>query len=154
MNTQEVLTSVFIHYGSGNFNTERFDHISKNDMNTKPRTGGLWGSIYGKDNGWEAWCEAENYDKYNYGERASFKFVLKPNTRLLYIDNSNLVNEYSVEQYNALTYGGVYWYKVSKDFDAVYFDLSKNPLLYNDFYGVDCDSICVFNPDCIEEVND
>lgn len=150
MDEQEVLKSTFIHYGSGNFNSERFEYISKKDINIKPRTGGLWGSIYGKDNGWEAWCEAENYDKYNHGERAYFKFVLKPNTRLLYIDDPNLIIEYTVKQCHSFTIGGVDWYKVSKGFDAVYFDLTKCPSLYMSFYGVDCDSICVFNPDCIE----
>lgn len=154
MDGQEVLTSVFIHYGSSNFNTERFNHINKKDINVKPRTGGLWGSIYGKDGGWEAWCEAENYDKYNHGERASFKFVLKPDTRLLYIDDVKLLDDYVAKRRYLFTNGGVNWYKVSKDYDTVYFDLSKNPFLYNEFYGVDCDSICVFNPDCIEEVND
>lgn len=154
MDEQEVLASVFIHYGSGSFDNECFNHISKKDINIKPRSGGLWGSIYGKDGGWEAWCEAENYDKYNHGERTSFKFVLKPDTRLLYIDDPNLVNDYIVIRHQLIMNGGTNWYKVSKDYDAVYFDLSKNPFLYNEFYGVDCDSICVFNPDCIEEVND
>lgn len=154
MDEQEVLTSVFIHYGSGNFNNERFNHINKKDINVKPRSGGLWGSIYGKDGGWEAWCEAENYDKYNHKERAFFKFKLNPNTNLLYIDDVYVVSFYKAKKRLLSKLDYIDWFRVSQDYDAVYFDLSKNPFLYNDFYGVDCDSICVFNPDCIEEVND
>lgn len=154
MSKQEVLTSDFIHYGSGNFCIERFNHITKKDKYMKPRSGGLWASIYGKDGGWESWCEAEHYDKYNHKERAFFKFKLKPNTNLLYIDDACIVSDYKTKKklFDKLNY--IDWYRVSQDYDAVYFDLTENCSLYMDFYGVDCDSICVFNPDCIEEVLD
>ena len=148
---KSILNSTFIHYGSYSFDINKFNNICEYDIYFKPHFGGLWASIVGIEGGWRDWCEAENYDVYNHKEKGFFAFKLSPETKLLYIDKPEVIEKYNTQK-KFMCSSIIYfdWHAVSKDYDAVYFDLNANWSLYDTFYGVDCASICVFNPKCIQ----
>lgn len=50
----------FIHYGSKEFDKDRFTEIHNIPMCNKP-SGGLWASPVGVEFGWKEWCEDNDF---------------------------------------------------------------------------------------------
>lgn len=144
----------YIHYGHRHFNPNQFNEIENYEwMSTKPK-GGLWASPLVAPLTWEKWCKDEEFPYFTPDRW--FKFKLKPDTRVLYVDNveilQNLPN--APNPYGLAT---VYWekhidfVKLKEQYDAIEISLSSCGDLYNILAMWDCDSILILNKDVIIE---
>ena len=156
---------IYIHYGAERFDRSRFRNVWNRIGINKPG-GGLWGSPIEAERGWYNWCIEEEFQTERLDK--SFRFELAEGANVLYIDSdeaaTKLKEEYPArpeaifsgnELLPAITANyakyQVDWVKVSEEYDAVVY--YENSLLMRwEFYGWDCDSIVVLNPDVIREV--
>ena len=151
---------IYIHYGSDEFKLEKFKPIKNVLLSVKPK-GGLWASPIDAKLGWKKWCE-ENKIQFAKFDK-SFTFVLKPETRLLFIDDAKQLEDLPKVKNPAIFENFNLWAcldfeQLSKEYDAIEITLSEEKShnnefwggLYDKLYGWDCDSICIMNPDCIE----
>ena len=154
---------VYIHYGSSEFDKEKFVPIKNGNLESKPY-GGLWASPADSKYGWKDWCENEGFRLDDLS--SSFSFVLSDDSRVLHLRSGKDV--YKLPRYN-------YWACFSgdpkhafmcidfealmKNYDAVEVHLSEEgPCKYDDslywkMYGWDCDSILIMNPDIVIAVS-
>ena len=154
----------YIHYGSSEFYRKLFKPIKNKMLFTKPE-GGLWASPINAEDGWKEWCIRNNFHT-NRLEK-SFIFTLKPETRLLFVDDIKQLEDLPKVENPAVFENFNLWTcldfeKLMEDYDAMEITLSKEKRhryefkdgfwggLYDKLYGWDCDSICIMNPDCIE----
>lgn len=137
----------YIHYGSNQFNKDKFQEIKNMEMN-KPQ-GGLWASNTESKYGWKDWCLDNDF----YIEKLDnyYEFTLSNTAKILEIHSvSDLIK---IPQQNKPD-----WYKhcipdfeaIKEKYDAIEFFLSDEPNLYFELYGWDCDSILILNPDIIK----
>ena len=148
----------FITYGKGN----KFDRSKfiprKNPVSpwiNKPH--GLWASPL-KDDGGSAW---DTFIVYDWSEKSHtlenhFIFRLSPNAKICVIDSKEKLKELPWKSYDILTV--VDWDLIKKKYDAVFVDESmihmpEHPSLPS-FRLWDVESLCVFNPDIIEPINE
>ena len=146
----------YIHYGSGAFDTKRFNPIKDRLGFVKP-FGGLWASPIDSRNSWKDWCIA---NEFNLDALSTyFTFKLKPGTRVAMIKSRKDLEDLWIGGY--VTIDGKYsrpnylikFEKLLKDgFDAV--EVKLNDSLYWDLYGWDCDSILILNPDCMDIISE
>jgi len=149
----------YIHYGHSKFDKSHFKQIRNHPLFTKP-FGGLWGGI--KDS-WKSWCIQNNFET---DLTKNFKF--KVNGKIMRIhDKADMIKlkpYIDVPSDSKLHYiqgllANSGWIspnyeKMKQDYDAIEVLAGSNYDLYMALYGWDVDSICVLNPECIEEVND
>lgn len=152
----------YIHYGHRHFNPNQFVEIENYEwMSTKPK-GGLWASSLDAPMSWRWWCEVEQFPFFS--KDRWFKFQLHPDTKVLYIDNIEILKTlpdapnphglFTVDWQKNLDF-----VKLKESYDAIEISLSSCPELYNVLYTWDCDSILILNKDVIietessEEVN-
>ena len=140
----------YIHYGSTAFIEESWEPI-RNENWIKPH-GGLWASAIDAPYGWKDWNGTYNYQLCD--ETNSFKFKLKPSARILIIDSIDVLKRLHKLQYTVTTLiRDVYFLNFERlledGYDAIDFQLSKDPKLYWAMYGWDCDSILVMNKDVL-----
>lgn len=145
----------YIHYGSKQFDKERFTPIQNCYPRNKP-IGGLWASEVGARYGWKRWCEGENYRTDHYREDNYFKFTIAENAKIL-----TLLCADDVKAMPMLGKAGVVDYKpdfeeiMSLGYDAIDYRLSDEvgafafDSLYWCLYGWDCDSILILNKDIV-----
>ena len=154
---------IFRHYGSRNFSKVKFKKV-RNWQLPKP-LGGLWGSPVDSDNSWINFCEKENnifiYDKNDY-----FDFSIKENAKILVIrEETDCLGLPKIEG----PVGGLtekMWKEILDIYGREYLDYEKlmqsgiDAIIYeiNDFVNekfpaIDVDSICVLNPDVVEQKN-
>lgn len=151
---------IYVHSGSKTFDKYIFHKISNREHWVKPM-GGLWGSPLNSAYGWKQWCEDNNFNHTigfdKYGDKNNeFLFRLKPNARLLYIDNSAQLLDLPTidDELMSKTYTLLDFEKLEKEYDAIEVSISSDQQLYYDLYGWDVDSILVMNPDSIEIVDE
>jgi len=150
---------IYIHYGSNEFKPELFRPVKNKMMFTKPK-GGLWASPINAKESWKEWCERNDFHLELLEK--SFIFVLKPDTRVLYIDDVKQLENLPKVENPAIFENFNLWVcldfeKLSKEYDAIEITLSEEKSdrkefwggLYDKLYGWDCDSICIMNPECI-----
>lgn len=145
----------FITYGSNKFDKSKFDSI-KNRNFVKPH-GGLWSSPINSEWGWKDWCINNGFRE----EKLSnwFKFRLRKDSIILIIDNLNDLKElYEIEKV-ITSYGDIFpdFEKLSKSFDGILLtDIGESATRFTHpgLYGWDCESLLVFNPEVIEEVEE
>lgn len=150
---------IYVHIGSNKFDKNLFKPIKNIDFFVKP-SGGLWGSPIDSPYGWEDWVKANNFnhtigfDKYGNDR---FYFQLKPNVRLLTIDNVKILNDLpqisnpvlqTVKSFVSLDYEAL-----AQEYDAIEVNISADENLYWELYGWDVDSILVLNSNCISIVD-
>lgn len=139
----------YIHYGHIEFRHDKFNPIvNSSAWSTKP-TGGFWASDIKAKYGWKDWCKDEDFrrcDKSN-----SFTFCLKDDARVLVINSKNdLVNLPKAKNgYAALGWVALDFEALSRNYDAIEANISKDDDLYFALYGWDCDSILIMNPDVV-----
>lgn len=149
----------YIHYGSNQFQRERFVPIKNSRYFCKP-TGGLWASPVDAEYGWKEWNEDSNFRPCDTTN--SFRFRLADNANVLHIrgekDISKLILLQKERKFaNDMVYPDFEEMK-SKGVDAIEVHLSEDKTirwetrLYWLLYGWFCDSIVVLNPDVIVEV--
>lgn len=130
------------------------------DLWNKP-AGGFWLSV---NEGWEAWCEAEEPE---WAEGPRFKATLSKNARILEIrgkaDLQGLPINPAMADANNWDLSLGHWGEVYLDFEtlakeydgvAVMVQSGNWDELYYLMYGWDCDSLVVFNPEVIENLEE
>ena len=166
--------TIYIHYGNNHFEKRDVDLRIK-DFVKKPKRAALWGSPEDAEFSWRDWSECEHW---NLGSlEKSFRFKLKDGSKILFIRSEKDIDELdeilktntSVEEsFSKLTstssmlmslldsitpekYNTIDFAKLQENgIDAV--EIEYNGYTHYSFYGWDCDSICVLNPDAVEEV--
>lgn len=143
----------YIHYGSSHFDSKRFIPVH-NEIHpwVKPMGGtGLWGTPENSEYGWKEWCEFENFNVEKLATH--FRFDLKSDSKILYVRNdeelSNII-DFCISTSSIL---GIDFEKLMNiGYDAMEVHVTTNDI-YMKLYGWDCDSIIVFNKDCIIELD-
>lgn len=150
------MSNEYIHYGHRHFNPNQFVEIENYEwMSTKPK-GGLWASALDVPLSWRRWCEVEEFPYFNPDRW--FKFRLKPNARILYVDNTEILKDLP-DAPNPRGLSTLFWekhldfVKLKEQYDAIEISLSKCSDLYSVLMAWDCDSILILNKDVIEEID-
>ena len=120
---------------------------------------GLWGSpIHDEDNtsDWGRYVESDYWERIDT-LKEHFLFRLKPDAKIYVVDGEESIRKLPWVRHWYGTY--VDWPKVENMYDGVYVaydhDMYMNLSKYlPDFYGWSCDSICIFNPNAIEQVEE
>lgn len=138
------------------------EHNSKN-IGIKPVVGGLWCVRADHPDGWEYFARTSMPAEALSLEHA--EITVRDDARTLIIDSRQAL-EYVFEKY--LTdrpdlFGGqsfdgmahrpqIDWSKVAQDYDVVEFRMADYPALYDELYGLDCDSAVILHSDVIEDI--
>ena len=146
------MNKIYIHYGHKHFENDKFTDI-KNRVLNKP-LGGLWASPVDSEYSWKNWNEESKVVKCQ--EFNSFKFTLKNNSKILKIDSHKKACQLPIqkgfEEYDVAS-GAIAiidFEKLAKEYDAIEVLISKDYQLYWYLYGWDCDTLLVFNKECME----
>lgn len=154
----ETKRQEYIHYGHKEFINELFEPIRERALFVKPY-GGLWASRSDSTDSWKKWCESNEFHLSKYFDDNYFKFYLKQGTKLLVIDNHKQLNDLphidvkSEFGFELSAFQILDFQKIAEEYDAMEVLISKDHQLYWDLYGWDCDSLLVFNKDCIESIS-
>lgn len=141
----------YIHYGSNEFDINRFEKIKNKEVLPKP-SGGLWGSRINITTGWKDWCRNTGF-KSNLKEY--FIFSLKEDAKILTINSNEQLKQLPKQDNNLYgVYCSLDFEELFKEYDAIEVFISEDRELYFSLYGWDCDSIIVINPSKIIEEND
>lgn len=149
------MKQIYEHVGASHFDRGLFMPIKKH-FPTKPR-GGFWASPCGEGFfTWKDWSKANYYDIDNADH---FFFTLKDNAKVFRISSQEEYEEF-VNRFGKIEEGmfGLTkvlfdWKHIAEVLDAVEVDVSSWIKLYDLMYSWDCDSICIFNPDIVEEIS-
>lgn len=149
---------VFVHYGSTEFNQEVFTPAYTRFFDVKPEEG-FWASPTDSSNNWDNWCKREEFRKNHPNIRC--EFTIAPEAKVLQVstldDIAYMLANYptqvtsSILPYDnymgaGLPYLMIDYEVMAKDWDGISYDHSA---LGNILGPWDCDSICVFNPECM-----
>ena len=149
------MSRYYIHYGSQDFDENRFIKIHNREFSNKP-IGGLWASPSDADLSWKDWCEREEFREYKEDEY--FKFKLRDNARVLEIKNKEDVDNLPKLDTSIVNIVSIDFEKLAKEYDAIIVWMYRDnhpkfhESMYYLMYGWDCDSILVFNKDMIEVI--
>lgn len=142
------LTFVTRHNPDFKFDPARMSPVQNGSaLSTKP-IGGFWASF---DNGWERWCSGE-MPEWLTGTRYSVK--LRDDARICVVSNmedaGNLPRVDGMQKEQYITHAPVDFEALSSMCDGILIDVSYGgPGLYNEFYGWDCSSLCVFRAEAV-----
>lgn len=145
--TGGVTTLDLIHYGSNKFKPEEFSRPTGESkcIGLKP-IGGLWASPSNSEYGWRHWC-AEN----NYGDLSVF-FSFRFAGCLLVIDSVDDMDKIPWTERNGLQ--SILFKEIIKIYDGIWLTARgerETRLTWpRSLYGWDCESVVIFNKDCIE----
>ena len=138
---------------------EEVKNPEKGDWWVKPE-GGLWLSV---NNGWERWCE-NNEPEWIEG-RKRYEVTLKKDANILLIDRvedlENLPKNKDMV-FASKIHVGLDFEELAKRYDGIQVminddttaNISYSNSLYQKLYGWDCDSVVLFNKDCIEKIKE
>lgn len=165
--------TIYIHYGNDHFEKREVDLTIKGFV-TKPTKAALWGSPEDAEFSWKEWSEDQQFNL--SALEKSFRFKLKDGSKILFIRSKKDVDELDEilktntsvkESFSGLTSTAsmlmsLLGFITPEDYTIDFTKIQENgidavEIEYNEytrktFYGWDCDSICVLNPDAIEEV--
>lgn len=158
----EKLRNWFLVYGMGCYNPSKFKSPINQEFPGffKPKTGGLWSSPEKSLWGWKDWCDSEMFYK-GWGFSCGFKFKLKKNAKIYVIDSIQDFDQLpkrfklSVSRWIGEEYD-IDWEKLSSEYDGLlltykgYLEFRSNMRM--GFSTWDCESLLIFNLDCISFV--
>ena len=146
----------YVHYGDAHFDPEKFDEIQNRTFMNKP-LGGFWGSPINAGFGWKDWNDEEQFAECD--QNNCIAFSLKPGANIYEIhtehDWDELVKKYPGPM-GKMPFPGmidVNFERMADDYDGIELFLSDDGRLYHAMYGWDCDSILIFHPDVVKEVD-
>lgn len=144
----------YIHYGSSEL--LQMQPIKNQHCWTKP-SGGMWASPLKAKFGWKDWCLREQFHTGSLEQY--FTFTLKEDAKIIHIYSIKDLKQLPKQKYNDLSeiYEMLDFEVLAKDYDGIELHLSEekhvsrdiSKCLYFRLYGWDCDSILLFNSDCI-----
>jgi hypothetical protein len=141
----------YIHYGHTSFDINKFKPICNKTNFTKP-LGGFWASRVDSKLSWKNWCIDNDYCEINDDNTLNFK--LKKDSNILEIHSVSDLEKLPKLKTDSI--GFTMWTLVDfeelvkQGYDGMEVFISDDYILYYSLYGWDCDSIVIFNPDCIE----
>ncbi len=149
--------TTYIHFGHDSFDKtlgvkkEALDELSHPlRLNNKPP--GLWASPKDSKWGWKDWCEQESFRLNTFNK--SFTFSLSDDAKILHIHFEDDIYPYLDNVFpdiDSIYAKKLNLSKLMAEYDGIELHMSENKSLYSGFfYGWDCDSICIWNYDCIE----
>lgn len=143
--------NIYIHYGSNKFHPEMVKARNHDRGWNKP-AGALWASRIDAKHGRRDWCESEDFHTEKLS--SSFKFKLKDNAKVFYIDSADKEGMLPIRSDSITTFIKSYDFEklIELGYDAVEVSISSDWRLYDGMYGWDCDSIAILNPDVVEVV--
>jgi len=158
--------TIFRHYGADKFDPNKVKPIKNRKEWNKP-SGGFWASLASQySNSWYDWCKHEDFETEKL--KSHFDFKLKEKSRILEINNANdemVLKDFLRKKFPSFLYMSnenkpgldfenniVDWDKLSERYDAVWIRGGSDYVLYQDFYGWDCDSIVIFRANIVEEI--
>jgi len=148
---------VYIHYGSTRFDPTKNFSVRNIKWFTKPK-GGLWASRKNATFGWKDWCAEEDFRECNSAN--SFEFVIKEGAKVITINTVEQLKKLpQVEDPSNMWYCIDFEKCVELGIDAIelcwygdeYKDITSGDL-YHELYGWDCDSIVIFNPNIVAQL--
>lgn len=166
---KENIKMKYIHIsknGTSGFDKDFF-HPIKNLNGCASPSGGFWASPIDAKYGWKEWCEANNEFDWLLGAR--FIFEMPDSARVLRIEKvADIPCDYINFNYFDLKLctlpkdgKGISnqtlpldFEKLAEKYDAIEILAGSNYDLYYTFYGWDCDSILIMNPDIIKEAEE
>lgn len=125
-----------------------------------PKPQGLWVSDEATGDGWKAWCESAEFD--GCGPFAHH-IVLKPNHKVLLVGEQIALERFNDRYSKPVSLfegfrsrGAVDWAAVAADWQGVIISPYRWDKRMDDqffwYYGWDCASGCIWNPEAIAEV--
>ena len=156
---KKKLRNWFMVYGKGCYDPSKFKkpRNCKYPGLLKPETGGLWSSPKKSLWGWKDWCDSEMFFK-GWGFSCGFKFKLKKTANIYTIDSIRDFDR--IPEYLKIpAWSGqneLDWEKFSEIYDGIfltyrgYLEFKHNSRM--EFYSWDCESLLIFNLDCISFV--
>ena len=141
----------YIHYGHNKFDISKFEQIKNQPFSSKP-SGGFWASRVDDEKGWKNWVENSEF---SFGKfDISFEFTLNPDAKVLVIDNLEMVDKLPkaiqpIPLNLSISHQYIDFEELSKEYDAIELLISDDFRLYYRFYGWDCNSILILNPNIV-----
>lgn len=151
----------YIHYGSSNFDINRFEEI-KNIMFFNKPIGGLWASSVDANFGWKDWCQTNNFNRWrvensfkgSYKDQF-FKFTLSDEADIYTIDSPQDVYDLPLIT-SPINIGKIKCPDFEKikeiGIDAIQFNLSNDSELKYVLNSWDCDCTLILNKNIIKEI--
>jgi len=150
-----MATLSLITYGKGSFFDKNKFQLVKNMLYWNKPSGGLWASPINCNYGWKEWCIIEEFGDLS----SSFEFVVTGN--IFKIENSNSLNQLPLIKreesgYEEIVLMSALYNRQLIDFEAVANSgvdaiwVTENAIRYKEFYGWDCESVLILNPNCIQ----
>lgn len=170
---------IYIHYGSKGFDQNLFKE-RRYMLSNKPDQG-LWASKINDEFGWRKWCEKRKYELDLL--KQSFKFTISENAKIMQIKGVEVSDELKHYINNGAIGTYLFGLYISREgdqkmidqkmidfdrmikdgYDGIEFTITETPfwnnetdtrnILWDMMYGWDCNSIVIFNPDIIEEID-
>jgi len=106
---------------------------------------GLWASAVDSEFGWREWCEGEGFKIESFNK--SFEFELAENANILRVEHYSDIKDYaSIVQVSIIPLYKIDYKRMMKDYDGLeLINFGLNEV----FYGWECESIIIWNPDVI-----
>jgi len=147
------------HYGAIEYIPSKVGRVKNSDYKNKPAKGGIWTSPIDSNYGWKEWTTQEEYGS---GVREDLSFIVRLNmdAKVMRIDSLKDL-EIAIRDYE--NYDKITKHEKTLDYEriALYYDAiwltekgqEETRLTHPfDLYGWDCESVLIFNPNCIEQV--
>jgi len=152
------MNDIFIHYGSSVYYPMKVRPVKNSSCRNKP-TGGFWMSPIESLLGWKDWCIIENFNCEKLSE--SFQLKFREYSKIFIINNLVDLNKLPTfihyNKYAQINDEFIDFEKISQGYDAIWLTakgevstcwITSRPSLY----GWDCESVLVFNRDCIYQI--
>ena len=156
--TLEPEGNVYTHCGSETFGRHLFRPVS-NSRHDKP-DGGFWASANDAPYSWSEWASAEMSEEYRSIIPQQVEFTVAPGAKIFQIntvdDLAYLAAIYPMpHQYSELKELGlgdvcIDWQAMAMNWDGMTYNYGN---LGNSMAAMDCDSVCIFNPNVIQCIN-
>lgn len=156
--TLEPEGKVYTHCGSATFGRHLFTPVS-NSRHDKPY-GGFWASANDAPYSWSQWASMEMSQEYRETMTQQIEFTVAPGAKIFQIntvdDLAYLAATYPMPHQDSelkeLGLGEVCidWQAMAMNWDGMTYNYGN---LGNTMAAMDCDSVCIFNPNVVQCVN-
>lgn len=150
---------IVTHFGSKEFVYSKFKQIKNNHQRFNKPVGGLWTSPADSTNSWLHFCLNNNFNKEKLNN--SFSFQINKEAKGLVVDKDCDLESLPTTTFSYLDGSKITIFdfeKMAKEFDYLHFKFDGGSTMRYDFddwrtfYGWDCETVLVFNPNIIHSL--